>query len=52
MVPEKSIIPKRMGKYLERCPGIENLYFAGQQAGYPGGVGTALGSGKHAGELV
>jgi all-trans-retinol 13,14-reductase len=46
------IHPKSMGKYLERCPGIENLYFAGQQAGYPGGVGTALGSGKHVGELV
>jgi all-trans-retinol 13,14-reductase len=49
---EDYIHPKRMGKYLERCPGVENLYFAGQQAGYPGGVGTALGSGKHAGELV
>jgi phytoene dehydrogenase-like protein len=49
---EDHIHPKRFGKYLERCPGIENLYFAGQQAGYPGGVGVALGSGKHAGELV
>jgi phytoene dehydrogenase-like protein len=49
---EDYIHPKKFGKYLERCPGIENLYFAGQQAGYPGGVGTALGSGKHAGELV
>jgi all-trans-retinol 13,14-reductase len=49
---EDYIHPKGMGKYLERCPGIENLYFAGQQAGYPGGVGTAFGSGKHAGELV
>jgi phytoene dehydrogenase-like protein len=49
---EDYIHPKRMGKYLERCPGIGNLYFAGQQAGYPGGVGTALGSGKRAWELV
>jgi all-trans-retinol 13,14-reductase len=49
---EDYIHPKRIGKYLERCPGIENLYLAGQQAGYPGGVGIALGSGKHAGELV
>ena len=49
---EDYIHPKRMGKYLERCPGIENLYFAGQQAGYPGGVGITLGSGKHVGELV
>jgi all-trans-retinol 13,14-reductase len=49
---EDYIHPKGFGKYLERCPGIENLYFAGQQAGYPGGVGIALGSGKHAGELV
>jgi phytoene dehydrogenase-like protein len=49
---EDYINPRKFGKYLERCPGIENLYFAGQQAGYPGGVGIALGSGKHAGELV
>jgi all-trans-retinol 13,14-reductase len=49
---EDHIHPEGFGKYLERCPDIENLYFAGQQAGYPGGVGTALGSGKRAGELV
>jgi hypothetical protein len=49
---EDYIHPKRMGKYPERCPGIENLYFAGQQAGYPGGVGITLSSGKHVGELV
>jgi phytoene dehydrogenase-like protein len=49
---EDYIHPKTMGKYLERCPGIEKLYFAGQQAGFPGGVGTAFGSGKRAGELV
>lgn len=49
---EDHIHPKGFGKYLERCPGIGNLYFAGQQAGYPGGVGNALGLGKHAGELV
>jgi phytoene dehydrogenase-like protein len=44
--------PKTFGKYFERYPGIQNLYFAGQQTGYPGGVGNALGSGKRAGELV
>jgi prolycopene isomerase len=51
-VDEDYIHPKGFGRYLERCPGIENLRFAGQQAGYPGGLGNALGSGKHAGELA
>jgi phytoene dehydrogenase-like protein len=44
--------PKKFGSYFEGCKGIENLYFAGQQTGYPGGVSVALGSGTHAGELA
>ncbi len=43
---------RRYGRYSDRYEGIGNLYFAGQQTGYPGGVGNALGSGKHAGKLV
>jgi phytoene dehydrogenase-like protein len=49
---EDYINPKRFGKFFERCETIENLYFAGQQTGHPGGVLNALGSGRHAGELV
>jgi len=43
---------KKFGRYFDSYPGIANLYFAGQQTGYPGGVLNALGSGKHAGKLV
>jgi prolycopene isomerase len=43
---------RKFGAYFDRCPGIANLYFAGQQAGYPGGALSAFGSGKHAGKLV
>jgi phytoene dehydrogenase-like protein len=43
---------RKYGQYFDHIEGIENLYFAGQQAGYPGGVGNALGSGKHAGQLA
>jgi phytoene dehydrogenase-like protein len=43
---------RKFGTYFDRYPGIANLYFAGQQTGYPGGVLIALGSGKHAGKLV
>jgi phytoene dehydrogenase-like protein len=43
---------RKMGKYFDRINGIANLYFSGQQTGYPGGVPNALGSGRHAGELV
>jgi phytoene dehydrogenase-like protein len=49
---EDYINPRKFGKYLERCEAIENLFFAGQQTGYPGGVGNALGSGKRVGKLV
>jgi len=43
---------KKIGQFYDRYPGIANLYFAGQQAGYPGGVLIALQSGQHAGKLV
>jgi phytoene dehydrogenase-like protein len=43
---------KKMGQYFDRYAGIANLYFAGQQTGYPGGVLIALQSGQHAGRLV
>lgn len=43
---------RKRNEYFDRCPGIANLYFAGQQTGYSGGVLNALGSGKHAGTLV
>jgi phytoene dehydrogenase-like protein len=49
---EDYINSKKFGKYFDRYEGIKNLYFAGQQTGYPGGVVNALGSGKHAGKLV
>jgi phytoene dehydrogenase-like protein len=44
--------PKKFGRYFDRCETIENLFFAGQQTGHPGGALNALGSGKHAGKLV
>jgi phytoene dehydrogenase-like protein len=43
---------KKFGRYFDRCEGIGNLFFAGQQTGYPGSVINAMGSGKHAGKLV
>lgn len=43
---------KKFGKYFDHYEGIKNLFFAGQQTGYPGSVINALGSGKHAGKLV
>lgn len=43
---------RRMGQYFDRYAGIANLYFAGQQAGYPGGVLIAMQSGQRAGKLV
>lgn len=43
---------RRFGKYFDHYEGLENLFFAGQQTGYPGSVVNALGSGKHAGKLV
>ncbi len=47
-----SINSKKFGTYFDRYPRIVNLYFAGQQTGYPGGVLVSLGSGQHAGKLV
>jgi all-trans-retinol 13,14-reductase len=43
---------RKIGQYFDRCASIANLYFAGQQTGYPGGVLNALGSGKHAGKIA
>jgi len=43
---------RKFGKYFDHYEGIENLFFAGQQTGYPGSVVNALGSGKHAGKVV
>jgi all-trans-retinol 13,14-reductase len=43
---------RERNEYFDRCPGIDGLYFAGQQTGFSGGVLSALGSGKHAGEIV
>jgi phytoene dehydrogenase-like protein len=43
---------KKLGKYFDHYEGIKNLFFAGQQTGYPGGVVNAFGSGKHAGKSV
>lgn len=41
---------KRVGQYFDRYAGLADLYFAGQQAGYPGGVLIALQSGQRAGK--
>jgi phytoene dehydrogenase-like protein len=49
---EDYINSRKFRKYFDHYEGIENLYFAGQQTGYPGGVLNALGSGKHAGKLA
>jgi phytoene dehydrogenase-like protein len=49
---EDYINSRKFRNYFGRYEGIENLYFAGQQTGYPGGVLNALGSGKHAGKLA
>jgi phytoene dehydrogenase-like protein len=43
---------KKIGQYFDRYAGIANLYFAGQQTGFPGGVLIALQSGQHAGKLA
>jgi phytoene dehydrogenase-like protein len=43
---------RKFREYFDHIEGIEHLYFAGQQVGYPGGVGNALGSGMHAGRLA
>lgn len=43
---------KKFGKYFDHYEGIDNLFFAGQQTGYPGSVMNAMGSGKHTGKLV
>lgn len=47
-----SLNSRKQNDYFDHCPGIANLYFAGQQTGFSGGVLNALRSGKHAGELV
>jgi phytoene dehydrogenase-like protein len=49
---EDYINSRKFRKYFDHYKGIRNLYFTGQQTGYPGGVLNALGSGKHAGKLV
>jgi hypothetical protein len=43
---------RKFGKYFDLYKGIKNLFFAGQQTGYPGSIMNAFGSGKHAGKLV
>jgi phytoene dehydrogenase-like protein len=43
---------RKFGKYFDRYEGIKNLFFAGQQTGYPGSIMNAFGSGKHAGKLI
>jgi len=42
----------KFGTYFKCYPKIANLYFAGQQTGYPGGVLVALQSGQLVGKLA
>jgi phytoene dehydrogenase-like protein len=44
--------PRARGKFFDRLPGISNLYFCGQQTGWPGAAGSALSSGVHMADLI
>lgn len=47
-----TVNPRARGKFFDRLPGIANLYFCGQQTGWPGAGGSALSSGMHMADII